>query len=123
MRFQIGLLLFPNLTQLDLTGPYEVFTKFPDTDVHLLDWDGRREERLAAGGCGASPPPLDSLGPASRSAGFPVDRSMPATNRWRVRLPPGFPLVRPDVNMQPAAQLAGHLSRQEPEARCHCRTE
>ena len=35
MRFQIGLLLFPNLTQLDLTGPYEVFTKFPDTDVHL----------------------------------------------------------------------------------------
>ena len=36
MRFKIGLLLFPNLTQLDLTGPYEVFTKFPDTDVHLL---------------------------------------------------------------------------------------
>ena len=36
MRFQIGLLLFPDLTQLDLTGPYEVFTKFPDTDVHLL---------------------------------------------------------------------------------------
>ena len=36
MRFQIGLLLFPSLTQLDLTGPYEVFAKFPDTDVHLL---------------------------------------------------------------------------------------
>jgi len=36
MRFQIGLLLFPNLTQLDLTGPYEVFTKFPSSDVHLL---------------------------------------------------------------------------------------
>ena len=36
MRFQIGLLLFPNLAQLDLTGPYEVFTKFPDTEVHLL---------------------------------------------------------------------------------------
>ena len=36
MRFQIGLLLFPNPTQLDLTGPYEVFTKLPDTDVHLL---------------------------------------------------------------------------------------
>ena len=28
MRIQIGLLLFPDLTQLDLTGPYEVFTKF-----------------------------------------------------------------------------------------------
>ncbi|MCY3825128.1 MAG: DJ-1/PfpI family protein [Nitrospinae bacterium] len=36
MRFQIGQLLFPNLTQLDMTGPYEVFTKFPDTDVHLI---------------------------------------------------------------------------------------
>ena len=36
MRFQIGLLLFPKLTQLDLTGPYEVFIRFPDTDVHLV---------------------------------------------------------------------------------------
>ena len=36
MRLQIGLLLFPDLTQLDLTGPYEVFTKFPAADVHLL---------------------------------------------------------------------------------------
>ncbi len=36
MRFQTGLLLFPNLTQLDMTGPYEVFTKFPDSDVHLV---------------------------------------------------------------------------------------
>ena len=36
MRIRIGLLLFPNLTQLDLTGPYEVFTKFPGADVHLL---------------------------------------------------------------------------------------
>lgn len=36
MRFQIGLLLFPNITQLDLTGPYEVFTKFPETDVHVV---------------------------------------------------------------------------------------
>lgn len=30
MRIQIGLLLFPDLTQLDLTGPYEVFTKATD---------------------------------------------------------------------------------------------
>ncbi len=36
MQFQIGLLLFPRLTQLDLTGPYEVFIRFPDTDVHLV---------------------------------------------------------------------------------------
>ena len=36
MRFQIGLLLFPRLTQLDLTGPYEVFIRYPDSEVHLV---------------------------------------------------------------------------------------
>ncbi|HEX6958488.1 MAG TPA: DJ-1/PfpI family protein [Ferrovibrio sp.] len=33
---QIGLLLFPALTQLDLTGPYEVFARLPGADVHLV---------------------------------------------------------------------------------------
>jgi cyclohexyl-isocyanide hydratase len=32
----IGLLLFPRMTQLDLTGPYEVFTKLPGARVMLL---------------------------------------------------------------------------------------
>ncbi|MFU9138805.1 DJ-1/PfpI family protein [Erwinia tasmaniensis] len=36
----IGLLLFPALTQLDLTGPYEVFVRTPDTNVHLI-WKTR----------------------------------------------------------------------------------
>ena len=36
MPFEIGLLLFPKVTQLDLTGPYEVFIRFPDTNVHLV---------------------------------------------------------------------------------------
>lgn len=36
MPFEIGLLLFPNITQLDLTGPYEVFIKFPDARVRLI---------------------------------------------------------------------------------------
>jgi cyclohexyl-isocyanide hydratase len=35
-EFDIGLLLFPNLTQLDLTGPYEVFARMPGARVHLL---------------------------------------------------------------------------------------
>ena len=47
MRIHIGLLLFPDLTQLDLTGPYEVFTKFPNADVHLL-W--KTLEPVGAGG-------------------------------------------------------------------------
>lgn len=32
----IGMVLFPKLTQLDLTGPYEVFARMPDTQVLLL---------------------------------------------------------------------------------------
>lgn len=36
MSFQIGLLLFPDITQLDMTGPYEVFTKLPGAEVHLV---------------------------------------------------------------------------------------
>ncbi len=32
----VGMLLFPNLTQLDLTGPYEVFARLPETSVYLV---------------------------------------------------------------------------------------
>ncbi len=32
----VGLILFPNLTQLDLTGPYEVFSRLPKTKVYLV---------------------------------------------------------------------------------------
>jgi cyclohexyl-isocyanide hydratase len=31
----VGMILFPRLTQLDLTGPYEVFGRLPGTRVHL----------------------------------------------------------------------------------------
>ena len=34
--FRIGLLLFPRLTQLDLTGPFEVFARMPGAEIHLL---------------------------------------------------------------------------------------
>jgi len=34
--FRIGFLLFPNITQLDLTGPYEVLSKLPGAAVHLI---------------------------------------------------------------------------------------
>lgn len=32
----IGFLLFPRLTQLDLTGPYEVFSRIPHVKIHLI---------------------------------------------------------------------------------------
>ena len=35
-RFDVGLLVFPNLTQLDMTGPYEVFCRMPGAKVHLI---------------------------------------------------------------------------------------
>ena len=36
MPFRAGLLLFPRLTQLDLTGPYEVFCRAPGFEVELI---------------------------------------------------------------------------------------
>ena len=38
LRF--GLLLFPRLTQLDMTGPFEVFSRVPGASVHLI-WKTR----------------------------------------------------------------------------------
>jgi cyclohexyl-isocyanide hydratase len=32
----VGMILFPRLTQLDLTGPYEVFSRMPNTRVQLV---------------------------------------------------------------------------------------
>src|SRR4051812_34797164 len=32
----IGMLIFPRLTQLDMTGPYEVLARLPNTMVHLV---------------------------------------------------------------------------------------
>src|SRR5262245_48758496 len=40
MAIEIGLLIFPRMTQLDMTGPYEVFARIPDAKVHLL-WKSR----------------------------------------------------------------------------------
>jgi cyclohexyl-isocyanide hydratase len=36
MTTRIAMLLFPNLTQLDLTAPYEVLTRLPDAEVSLV---------------------------------------------------------------------------------------
>jgi cyclohexyl-isocyanide hydratase len=33
---QIGLVLFPKVSQLDFTGPLQVFSSLPDTQVHLV---------------------------------------------------------------------------------------
>ena len=33
---QIGILVFPKVTQLDFTGPLQVFSSLPDSQVHLI---------------------------------------------------------------------------------------
>lgn len=32
----IGIVLFPGVTQLDFTGPYEVFIRFPEINIYLI---------------------------------------------------------------------------------------
>jgi cyclohexyl-isocyanide hydratase len=34
--FRIGFVLFPGMTQLDLTGPYEVLARLPGAEIHLV---------------------------------------------------------------------------------------
>jgi cyclohexyl-isocyanide hydratase len=48
MPFHIGLLLFPDITQLDMTGPYEVFARVPGATVHLV-WKTRLPVRARGG--------------------------------------------------------------------------
>jgi len=36
MTFNVGMLTFPGLTQLDLTGPFEILSRIPEAAVHLV---------------------------------------------------------------------------------------
>ena len=64
MTLHVGMLLFPRLTQLDLTGPFEVMHRIPGAQVHLV-WKDLAPVR-ADSGFGILPttriddcPPLD----------------------------------------------------------------
>ena len=48
MTLRIGILVFPDVQQLDLTGPYEVFASLPGTEVRLL-WKETEEVRSSNG--------------------------------------------------------------------------
>ena len=48
MTLQIGILVFPRVQQLDLTGPYEVFASLPAANVHLV-WKDRSAITSATG--------------------------------------------------------------------------
>jgi cyclohexyl-isocyanide hydratase len=53
MPFRIGFLIFPRITQLDMTGPHEVFARMPDSEIHLL-WKSL-EPVVAQGGMSLVP--------------------------------------------------------------------
>jgi cyclohexyl-isocyanide hydratase len=66
MTLQVGLLLYPGLTQLDLTGPYEVLTRIPGAEVHTVwkDADPVRSDTglsIVPSTKFADSPPLDLL--------------------------------------------------------------
>jgi cyclohexyl-isocyanide hydratase len=47
---QVGMLCYPRLTQLDLTGPYEVLSRMPDAEVHIL-WKDTAPVKTERGFC------------------------------------------------------------------------
>jgi cyclohexyl-isocyanide hydratase len=48
MTLQIGMLLFPQITQLDLTGPFELLHRVPDSTTHLV-WKDTQPIQAASG--------------------------------------------------------------------------
>ncbi|MDJ0697725.1 DJ-1/PfpI family protein [Mastigocoleus sp. MO_188.B34] len=36
VKYHIGFVMYPGMTQLDLTGPHQVFALFPNTAIHLI---------------------------------------------------------------------------------------
>jgi cyclohexyl-isocyanide hydratase len=48
MTLEVGFLLFPQVQQLDLTGPYEVLASLPGTRVHLI-WKDRQPIMASTG--------------------------------------------------------------------------
>ena len=48
MAFRIGFLIFPDITQLDMSGPYEVLNNLPEAEIHLI-WKTRDPIRAGGG--------------------------------------------------------------------------
>jgi cyclohexyl-isocyanide hydratase len=46
--FRIGFILFPNIMQLDMTGPLEVLAQVPGAEIHLL-WKSREPVKAGSG--------------------------------------------------------------------------
>ena len=60
--FRSGMLVFPNLTQLDLTGPYEILARMPNSTVQLI-WKSLEPVRTEHGLTILPTATFDSCGP------------------------------------------------------------
>jgi cyclohexyl-isocyanide hydratase len=65
-RLNIGILIYPKVDQMDVTGPFEVFSRMPNTEVHVIGTDPNaiRDARgliLTPQVTLADAPPLDLL--------------------------------------------------------------
>ncbi len=93
--FSVGMVLFPDLTQLDLTGPYEVFARTPGAEVLLL---------------------ASSLEPVRSEWGLAIvpDSTFAEAPLLDVLFVPGGPGVGPAMEDE---EVLGFLAEREPEAR------
>src|ERR1700752_5129409 len=94
-RFRSGMLVFPNMTQLDLTGPYEVLARLPSAQTLLL-WKNLDPVRSEHG--------LTILPMATLESSGPLD----------LILVPGGPGINPLLE---DAQVLAFLRRAAVEAR------
>ena len=67
-NLRFGLLVFPNITQLDMTGPLQVFSFLPGAEVHLL-W--KNTDAVQSDG-GLSITPTTTFTVAEKSASLKV---------------------------------------------------
>ncbi len=91
----VGMILFPDLTQLDLTGPYEVFARTPGAEVYLL---------------ASSPDPVRAEG----GLAIVPDTTFADAPRLDVLFVPGGAGVLAAMEDE---EVLGFLAEREPEAR------
>jgi cyclohexyl-isocyanide hydratase len=78
MSFQTGFVIFPNLTQLDFTGPLQVLARLPEAETHII----AKTRDPVPSDCGLSLVPTRTFAEAPQldllciPGGFGVDQAM-----------------------------------------------
>ena len=79
MSFAIGFVIFPNLTQLDFTGPLQVLQHLPDATTHIV---AKTRDLVRSDGALAIPPTATFADcPGSISCVCPA--ALAWTRRWK----------------------------------------